>query len=412
MTDNKLTVIEGQIISAQAMMPAMHMTAAKERRDAMVAFVREIMEVGRDYGIVPGTGSKPALFKPGAEKLKTFFGLTNRFVPVEREQDWTGKSHNGEPFFYYWYSCQLWRGDILISEADGSCNSWESKYRYRKAERVCPNCGQSAIIKGKTEYGGGWLCWSKKGGCGAKFRDGDTQIESQDTGRVSNPDVADQVNTILKMAQKRALVAAILIGVNASEFFTQDLEDFESGEEEPPVTTKRGLLRRASENHAGPEDTDPPPTAQDQRDNAPPAATQPKGLYKPEPAPESNTDKPAQQQPQDRSDFAAFFAAMRDVGLTDKNVVHRLYGVASMKDFPSQGIQMTINVLRMAIAHKGLTVAQTLEALMVPDLLAWYKGGADFATAQGLVEAWIKDHQESREGEAAHPEPAVEDLAF
>jgi hypothetical protein len=48
--------------------------------------------------------------------------------------------------------------------------------------------------------------------------------------RVPNPDIADQVNTIMQMAQKRALVAATRIAVNASEFFTQDLEDFANGE--------------------------------------------------------------------------------------------------------------------------------------------------------------------------------------
>lgn len=35
----------------------------------------------------------------------------------------------------------------------------------------------------------------------------------------------DAVNTIQKMAQKRALIAAVLIAANASEFFTQDVED-------------------------------------------------------------------------------------------------------------------------------------------------------------------------------------------
>jgi hypothetical protein len=34
---------------------------------------------------------------------------------------------------------------------------------------VCPKCGAAAIIKGKAEYGGGWVCFKKKGGCGAKF---------------------------------------------------------------------------------------------------------------------------------------------------------------------------------------------------------------------------------------------------
>jgi len=33
----------------------------------------------------------------------------------------------------------------------------------------CPECGADAIIKGKEEYGGGWLCFNKKGGCGMKW---------------------------------------------------------------------------------------------------------------------------------------------------------------------------------------------------------------------------------------------------
>ena len=43
---------------------------------------------------------------------------------------------------------------------------------------------------------------------------------------MKNPDVADLVNTILKMADKRALVAATLIATGMSEYFTQDIEDF------------------------------------------------------------------------------------------------------------------------------------------------------------------------------------------
>ncbi|MCA1557373.1 MAG: hypothetical protein LC731_02405, partial [Acidobacteria bacterium] len=59
----------------------------------------------------------------------------------------------------------------------------------------------------------------------AKYSTGDAAIESQTVGRIFNPDIADQVNTIQKMSQKRALVAATLLAVNASEFFTQDVED-------------------------------------------------------------------------------------------------------------------------------------------------------------------------------------------
>lgn len=212
------------VLSDQTYMPAMSISQAVARFNTLVEFVQTVMRPDIDYGIVPGTNNKPTLLKPGAEKLTTLFGLTTRFVVVEKTEDWTGD----EPFFYYWYRCQLWRGDRLIAEADGSCNSHESKYRWRESKRLCPACGQAAIIKGKEEYGGGWLCFKKQGGCGTKYRDGDQAIEGQQTGRVLNADIADQVNTFQKMAQKRALIAATLIGVNASEFFTQDLDDLPS----------------------------------------------------------------------------------------------------------------------------------------------------------------------------------------
>lgn len=218
---NEIVVSQAQ----EMFMPVMNVQLATARRAALVQFTREIMVNGTDYGVVPGTGTKPTLLKPGAEKLVTFFGLTPVPVPVETVEDWTGENHGGEPFFYYRYKMELWRTGSLVAAAEGSCNSWETKYRYRRGERTCPKCGQATIIKGKAEYGGGWVCLAKKGGCGAKYKDGDKAIEGQDVGRVLNPDTADLVNTIQKMAQKRALVAAVLIGVNASEFYTQDVED-------------------------------------------------------------------------------------------------------------------------------------------------------------------------------------------
>jgi hypothetical protein len=66
------------------------------------------------------------------------------------------------------------------------------------------------------------------------------------TDKVPNPDVADLVNTIDKVAQKRALIAATLIAVNASEFFTQDVEDmpgFVDSEVVTPVTAESAPKR-------------------------------------------------------------------------------------------------------------------------------------------------------------------------
>lgn len=209
-------------------MPAMTIESAVERYGAITEFISRVLRKDIDYGMIPGT-DKLTLLKPGAEKLTTFFGLSTRFQLIERIEDWTGGAYGGEPFFYYLYRCQLYRGDLLIAEADGSCNSRETKYRWRESQRVCLVCNQAAIIKGREEFGGGWICFKKKGGCGAKFQTGDASIEGQPTGRVPNPDIADQVNTIQKMGQKRALVAATLMAVNASEFFTQDVEDVGPG---------------------------------------------------------------------------------------------------------------------------------------------------------------------------------------
>ena len=205
-------------------MPALSIELAVERYNAVTEFVSRVLRKDVDYGVIPGT-EKRTLLKPGAEKLTTFFGLSTRFQLVERIEDWSGESFGGEPFFYYLYRCQLHRGPVLMAEADGSCNSREQKYRWREAQRVCPECGQAAIIKGREEYGGGFICFRKKGGCGAKFNDRDERITAQQTGRVFNAEIADQVNTMQKMAQKRSLVAAVLLAVNASEFFTQDVED-------------------------------------------------------------------------------------------------------------------------------------------------------------------------------------------
>ena len=116
----------------------------------------------------------------------------------------------------------------------------EARYRWRQAKRICPSCGAEAITKGKEEYGGGWICFKRQDGCGAKFGDGDPSITNQQAGRDENEDIYFQVNTILKMAKKRAMVDAALSAGRLSDVFTQDMEDLprpaapEAAPAEPP----------------------------------------------------------------------------------------------------------------------------------------------------------------------------------
>src|SRR5579863_2691559 len=115
--------------SERAFLPAMSMEVALARRAAIVEFTRKILVRDRDFGEI-GTG-KPTLLKPGAEKLCNFFGLEPEFTPVADEIDWTGAEHGGETFCYVRYRCRLLRQGRIPGVGEGSCNSWESRYRYR-----------------------------------------------------------------------------------------------------------------------------------------------------------------------------------------------------------------------------------------------------------------------------------------
>ena len=181
--------------------------------------MQAVMQEGHHYGIIPGT-DKPTLLKPGAEKLTVTFRLAPILHVDMRD---LGNGHRE-----YQVRCTLVHIPTgrVCGEGIGLCSTMESRYRYRKAERTCPHCSNAAIIKGKAEYGGGYICFQRKGGCGAKFNDNDPAIINQPTGRVENADLADVHNTILKMAKKRALVDATLTTTAASDIFSQDIEDF------------------------------------------------------------------------------------------------------------------------------------------------------------------------------------------
>ena len=180
--------------------------------------MRQVMQKDQHYGVIPGTGTKPTLLKAGAEKLCLTFRLDPQYE-IEQKYDGNHLTIISKCVLHHIPSGQRFGSGM------GSCSTKESKYAYRTGGRKCPNCGAEAIIKGKEEYGGGWICFAKKGGCGAKFLEKDEDITSQPVGRVPNEDLADQYNTVLKMANKRSLVAAVLNSTAASDIFTQDIED-------------------------------------------------------------------------------------------------------------------------------------------------------------------------------------------
>lgn len=156
--------------------------------------INESLEAGIDYGVVPGTGSKPSLLKPGAERLALAFGAHPEYTPVasevdhdrlitytkrkkrwlnrhknDREWEWEEAPGESRGLYRYIYECKLVRHDgRVLGTGQGVCSTMESKY-------------------------------------------------------VDRP--RDCENTVLKMAQKRAFIAATLNAFGLSNRFTQDVED-------------------------------------------------------------------------------------------------------------------------------------------------------------------------------------------
>ena len=194
----QLITLEPSAVAAPLAMP--DTAALKARIAAIESIISDLFQKKIHYGeAFPGAG-KDSLLQPGAEMVIAAFGMAPDPEIVETDE---GGGHRS-----YLCTGPLLAAGIPVGTMSATCSTLESKYRYRNGGRVCPSCGkEGAIIKGKEEYGGGWLCYSKKQGCGVKFEDGDKAIEEQVTGRVENEDPADVYHTARMMAQKRWLVA-------------------------------------------------------------------------------------------------------------------------------------------------------------------------------------------------------------
>jgi len=182
------------------------------------------------FGTIPGT-KKPTLMKSGAEVLCNAFGLVPTYETTIDYGDGVSAPH-----ITVTAKALVHLGESLgpvVAEGMGACNSWEKHYRYRTAQLQCPACGQETLFKSKKDPE--FFCWSKKGGCGATFPLTDERISKQERGQVENPDPFELLNTILKMAKKRAKVDATLEATATSDLFTQDLEESLSADPSPPT---------------------------------------------------------------------------------------------------------------------------------------------------------------------------------
>ncbi len=253
MSEGLIVATQGIQRASVALEPVMDVQRAKERMAKLQEFCAHYLQEssdggndGGDYGVIPSAGKKKVLLKSGADKLCDVYGLADTYTVLTQTNDFESG------LFEYTLECRLQSkvDDSFVGSGLGSCSSFEAKYRYRGGGRKCPTCDKAdTIIKGKAEYGGGWICFTKKGGCGAKFKNGDAAIESQEVGRVENPDIIDTRNTVLKMAKKRAKIDAVIGVTRSSGIFTQDLEDIEqtpSRDVTPPPVAKTAPVETQS----------------------------------------------------------------------------------------------------------------------------------------------------------------------
>jgi len=195
---------------------------------------------------VTGDG-RNSLLQPGAEKLCFAFQFAPSFESERTDippEDVPNAEEPVQGHREYEVECKLHHrpSGQYIGSGRGSCSTLESKYRYRKDEEITdvepPQAFWDSYDKGNGENMGdadfsilrGHL--NKKrdapvpadADMGVEFVD-NTPLITYETGRKENPDIADQYNTVLKMAEKRALVNAVKRCTAASDIFTQDTED-------------------------------------------------------------------------------------------------------------------------------------------------------------------------------------------
>jgi hypothetical protein len=218
-------------------------SAIVNRVKAVKEIVSQVFQSGNHFGEIPGTAknadgsAKMVLLKPGFDALCMAFQFAPEFIKQP-------ESIENDKFINIVYKCKIVHSptERVIATGDGSCNSKEEKYRWTKTTRVCPQCKGEYIRTSKPEDQQGFYCWKKLGGCGATFPKNAPEIVSQPEGRKENDNPWNFHNTITKMAQKRAGMAAIITACGLSSDFTQDLEDFEindkSKRDEPVIEIK------------------------------------------------------------------------------------------------------------------------------------------------------------------------------
>ncbi|SDR37134.1 hypothetical protein SAMN05443245_5188 [Paraburkholderia fungorum] len=196
----------------------------RQRVNLVQEVMRSIMKSETHYGVIPGT-KKPSLYKPGAEVLCVTFRVADKYEIEDLTVDGMAR------FRVRCVGIHQVTG-VVLGEGMGECSSHEEKYKWRGAI-----CAEEFEVTPENLRRLKFAKWNNK-------------VEKKQQIRTES---ADQANTILKMACKRAKIAMTLNVTAASDIFTQDIEDLPEEyrhDDEPgePVLSALGIKLVAEAN--------------------------------------------------------------------------------------------------------------------------------------------------------------------
>ena len=205
----------------------------EELRSIIVEYYRSQMIEKKHYYRLPGA-QKPALSKEGALNLCSLFKVR---VSIDAlREHYHDDGHYSVRYRVFLINS---RTGHSVADGDGYCTTRESRYAYRwmKMGDVPDTLDTATLMKRQTRTG--------------------SQV------RVPTPDLADHYNTVLKMAYKRAIVAAALCLPLVSELFTQDIDERASTAPTPEGQSGGPSQRRqAPPNQAAATPPNPAPVTQ------------------------------------------------------------------------------------------------------------------------------------------------------
>ena len=181
----------------QALVPAT-VAEIKQQIGIIHQAMKELMKNETHYGTVPGCGDKQVLLKPGAELIMTLFRLGSE-LKVEEFSDGFDVRYRVTARGFH-----IPTGNT-VGYGIGEASTSEKKYKWRAA--VCHDEFE-ATPETRRQI--------------AYLKDYNGSVKMIEQVR-QNP--ADILNTVLKMAKKRAQVDLCLTATACSDIFVQDMDD-------------------------------------------------------------------------------------------------------------------------------------------------------------------------------------------